>query len=257
LLRLADFRYRFLMVQQSIGDRSRDDPRDNPVWHSLRGPLSRFVAPSSTSELIRFDPEVSPFGAVDKIDAGGWKRIAELVGSEGVCGLFRDVVPTPPAGWEELYRGPCYQMMAGDLPSPEGFETVSLGVDEAGEMLSLAERTEPGPFSLRTFELGRFVGIRREGRLVAMAGERFRMPGYVEISAVCTHPDVRGEGLATELTLNAAASIRAGGDEAMLHVLETNENAVRLYQKIGFVIRRKIDVVFGQWHYPDWKPPTA
>ena len=118
-------------------------------------------------------------------------------------------------------------------------------------MLALAELTEPGPFLLRTPELGRYVGLRREGRLLAMAGERFRLPGYVEISAVCTHPDARGEGLAGELTLNVAHAIRAGGDEAFLHVLESNENATRLYQKLGFVIRRKVDVVFAQWHGPD------
>jgi len=120
-------------------------------------------------------------------------------------------------------------------------------------MLALAELTEPGPFMSRTVELGRYVGVRREGRLLAMAGERFRSPGFVEISAVCTHPDVRGEGLGGELTLNVAQSIRRGGDEAYLHVLETNEKAVRLYQKLGFVVRRKVDVVFAQWHGPQWQ----
>jgi len=180
-----------------------------------------------------------------------WRRIGELVGVDGFCGLFRDVVDSPPEGWEEHFRGPCWQMVAGALPEPAGVEVVRLGPEDHAEMLALAELTEPGPFLLRTPELGRFIGLRREGHLVAMAGERFRVPGYVEISAVCTHPDARGEGLAAELTLNAAQSIRAGGDEAFLHVLESNESAVRLYQKLGFVIRRKIDVVFVQWHGPD------
>jgi predicted GNAT family acetyltransferase len=87
-----------------------------------------------------------------------------------------------------------------------------------------------------------------------MAGERFRVPGFVEISAVCTHPKVRGEGLAAAVTLNAAESIRAGGDEAFLHVLVENENAIRLYQKLGFVTRCEVDVVFVQWHGADWVP---
>lgn len=90
--------------------------------------------------------------------------------------------------------------------------------------------------------------------MLAMAGERFRIPGFVEISGVCTHPDARGEGLAAELTLNVASSIRAGGDEAFLHVLEINENAVRLYKKLGFWICRRVDVVFVQWHGPEWRP---
>ena len=225
-----------------------DTPLDNPVWHALNGPLSRFAARHSTPDLVHFDPEVSIFSGVDRIDEAMWQRIGELVGIDGHCGLFRDVVASPPDGWQELYRGPCLQMVASRLPAPSGLEVVPLGPKDGADMLALTELTEPGPFLPRTFELGRYVGLRREGRLVAMAGERFRVPGYVEISAVCTHPDVRGQGLAAELTLNVAHAIRARGDEAFLHVLESNENAISLYQKLGFVIRRKIDVVFAQWH---------
>ena len=236
------------MTEHSSPD---DSVLDNPVWHALNGPLSRFVARHSTADLVHFDPEVSIFSGVDRIDEAMWRRIGDLVGIDGVCGFFRDVIEAPPKGWEELFRGPCWQMVAGQLPEPSGLEVVPLGPEDHAEMLALAEMTEPGPFQLRTPELGRFIGLRRDGRLVAMAGERFRVPGYVEISAVCTHPDARGEGLAAELTLNAAQAIRARGDEAFLHVLESNEDATRLYQKLGFVIRRKIDVVFAQWHGPD------
>jgi predicted GNAT family acetyltransferase len=88
-----------------------------------------------------------------------------------------------------------------------------------------------------------------------MAGERFRLPGYVEISAVCTHPDARGKGLAAALTLDVAHAIRATGSEAFLHVLDSNEHAVRLYQKLGFEVRRKVEFVFAQWHGPGWRPP--
>lgn len=227
---------------------------ENPVWHALRGPLARFASSKSTPDLIHFDPEVSVFSAVDQIDALVWGRIAKQIGLDGTCGLFRDVVPTPPEGWEELFRGPCLQMVATDIPDPVGLETIELGPEDAAEMLELTALTEPGPFSARTCELGRYVGVRRDGRLLAMAGERFRVPGYVEISAVCTHPDARGEGFARELTLDVAQSIRKGGDEAMLHVLETNESAIRLYQNLGFVVRRKIDVVFAQWHGSHWRP---
>jgi predicted GNAT family acetyltransferase len=230
-----------------------EHPLDNPVWHALRGPQSRFLAPHSTEDLVHFDSEVSVFSAVDRIDDAIWKRIAELVGLGGICGLFRDEVPSLSKGWEEHFRGSCLQMVAEDLASPSSLDVVRLGADDAPDMLALAELTEPGPFLLRTLELGRFIGLRRDGRLVAMAGERFRVPGFVEISAVCTHPDARGEGLAAQLTLNVAQSIREGGDEAFLHVLEDNENAIRLYQKLGFTIRRKVDVVFAQWRGPDWR----
>jgi len=226
---------------------------DNPVWHALRGPQLRFSVRKSDGDFLAFDPEVSVFSAVDGAEDGVWGRIAEAVGPEGFCGLFRDVVPAPPTGWEEHFRGSCLQMVGGDLPSTSGLELERLGPADVAEMLALTERTEPGPFLARTLELGRYVGLRREGRLVAMAGERFRLPGYVEISAVCTDPDARGEGLARELTLDVAHSIRASGKEAFLHVLENNENAIRLYEKIGFVVRRKVDVVFAQWHGPGWQ----
>lgn len=241
------------MARVSI-DSSVDNILDNPVWHSLRGPLSRFAAPNSTEELVHFDPEVSVFSAVEKIDEAGWNRVAELVGPEGVCGFFRDAIPAPPAGWEVHFCAPCLQMVAGQLPPSSGLEVARLGPEDGPEMMALAALTEPGPFSPRTFELGRYIGVRRDGTLLAMAGERFRMPGFVEISAVCTHPDARGEGLAAELTLNVAESIRAGGDEAMLHVLESNENAIRLYEKLGFIVRRSVDVIFAQWHGADWRP---
>jgi ribosomal protein S18 acetylase RimI-like enzyme len=234
-----------------------EDLLDNPVWHALKGPLSGFASARSTKDLVHFDPEVSVFSGVDRNDENMWARIAAQLGPEQHCGLFRDTIPASPPGWEEHFRAPCWQMVAVDLASPSGIEVVRLGAEDAAEMLELAELTEPGPFFPRTFELGRYVGVRREGRLIAMAGERFRVSGFVEVSAVCTHPDARGEGLGGELTLNVAHSIRSGGDEAFLHVLETNENAMHLYEKIGFAVRRKVDVVFSQWHGVDWRPAPA
>lgn len=228
---------------------------DNVVWHALRGPLSEFVSTESTAELVHFDREVSLFSGVEYAGESVWHQIAELIGVGRNCCLFRDSLPAAPIGWEEQFRGSCLQMVAGDpLAAVLGLKAVRLGPEDVSEMLSLTSLTEPGPFLPRTVELGRYVGIRREGVLVAMAGERLRVPGFVEISGVCTHPDVRGEGLGGELTLNVVQSIRAGGDEAFLHVLESNENAIRLYRKLGFVVRRTVDVVFAEWHGPDWRP---
>ena len=233
---------------------AEEDLLDNAVWHALHGPLSRFASSDSTADFVRFDREIGFFGAVDQFHEATWTRIAEVVGSDGFCMLVRDLIPSPPPGWEEVFQGQCWQMVAGEIDKPRGLEVLPLGPDDGPEMLALVELTEPAPFVLRTPELGRFVGIRRGNQLVAMAGERLRVPGFVEISAVCTHPDVRGEGLASELTLNVAHSIRAGGDEACLHVLDDNHNAYRLYQKLGFVVRRKVDVLFARWHGPDWRP---
>ena len=227
---------------------------DNAVWHTLRGPLSRFAAPNTTAEFTCFDRDVNIFGAVEETHDEAWMQMAEAIGLDGSCMLFRDQVSPSPQGWQEHFRGQCWQMVAGELAARPNLEVIPLGPDDRAEMLALAELTEPGPFFSRTAEMGRFVGVRDENALIAMAGERFRVPGYVEVSAVCTHPDAQGRGLASELTLNAAYSIRDQGDEAFLHVLDTNENAFRLYQKLGFVVRRKVDVVFAQWRGSDWKP---
>ena len=220
---------------------------DNPVWFALRGPLAHFAEPAARPRAIRFQPEVAFFGAVDRVDAASWAAQAELVGHRGIAVLCRDVVSPPPPDWTEVFRGPTWQLVAGDIPPAPELAVTPLGAADVEEMLALVADTEPGPFMLRTVELGRYIGVRQAGRLVAMAGERLRLPGWVEISAVCTHPDVRRQGLAAALTLMLAHEIRAQGSEAFLHVLETNENALRLYRELGFEIRRKVDVVAARW----------
>ena len=203
----------------------------SPASRSLRpAPPTRRAPPAA----LRFDPEVSIFCAVDRVDDAGWAALAELVGRGGFCALFRDRIPTPPAGWHEQFRGPCFQLIADDLASRPEIECVRLGDEDAAEMLALAQLTEPGPFFPRTGQLGRYIGVRREGELVAMAGERFRVPGFTEVSAVCTHPSVRGEGLGGALTLEIAHGIRERGDEAFLHLLKTNETALASLSEARF-----------------------
>src|SRR6185437_12341711 len=102
--------------------------------------------------------------------------------------------------------------------------------DEDGpQMLKLAALTEPGPFFERTHQLGDFIGVKEDGRLIAMAGERMRPDAFTEISGVCTHPDFRGRGYAAALTMEVAARIRARGDTPFLHVYAANAAAIRLY----------------------------
>jgi ribosomal protein S18 acetylase RimI-like enzyme len=225
---------------------------DNVVWHALNGPLARFAerAPSArgaSPAALRFDPAVAVFGAVEQLDAASWQSLASLLGVGGSCALARAAVSSPPVGWQELARIPLFQMIGESLREQPTFDFELLGPDDFEEMFALATLTEPGPFLLRTPELGRFIGVRREGRLVAMAGQRFRTAGVVEVSAVCTHPDARGEGLAAALTLEIAHFIREQGDVPFLHVTQTNESAVRLYRKLGFRIRRPAEVVVVQW----------
>ena len=113
-------------------------------------------------------------------------------------------------------------------------------------MLDLAARTRPGPFLPRTIEFGGYLGIRQEGVLAAMAGERFHPPGWTEVSAVCTDPKFRGQGLGTRLTLAVAASILDRGDTPFLHASADNVSAIRLYQALGFRFRRRADFVVAR-----------
>lgn len=221
---------------------------DNAVWHALRGPLSRFADDQAPvrDDALRFHPDVSIFAAANRLDEEGWAALAELVGPEGSAVLFRDNVPEPPEGWKELYRGPTWQLVAADLAPVPRLDLTPLGPSDADEILALVKETEPGPFGPRTVELGRYVGIRENGELIAMAGERFRLSGWTEVSAVCTLPSARRRGLAGALTLEVARAIRERGDEAFLHVIEENESALRLYLSLGFTIRRKVDVVMVQ-----------
>jgi predicted GNAT family acetyltransferase len=136
-------------------------------------------------------------------------------------------------------------MHAVDLVPPDpSDEVIPLGDADAPEMLELATMTRPGPFLLNTHRLGRFIGIRREGRLAAMAGERLHADGYREVSAVCTHPDFRGRGLAGLLSRIVADRIVRDGETPFLHAYTTNAAAIRLYEQLGFRYQRTITV---QW----------
>jgi len=137
-----------------------------------------------------------------------------------------------------LTTAPAVQMIADSVPpsSPDD-AIVPLGIADAEEMLTLATLTKPGPFSLRSLDLGRFWGVREGGRLVAMAGERMKQPGYTELSGVCTHPDHRGRGYARRLSLHVAARIIEDGDRPYLHAYASNAAAVALYEAIGFTLR--------------------
>jgi predicted GNAT family acetyltransferase len=113
-------------------------------------------------------------------------------------------------------------------------------------MLELVARTEPGPFLPRTIELGSYLGIRRRGALVAMAGERLHPPGWTEISAVCTDVAFRGQGLAGRLVRAVAAGIRARDETPFLHSVATNTTAIRLYEALGFRLRRQVTILLAR-----------
>ncbi|MFF3489234.1 GNAT family N-acetyltransferase [Streptomyces sp. NPDC002701] len=212
-------------------------PLDRPAWASLAGPHAHFA--ERRGRVLRYPVDVSPWLALpDEPDAADWADVAVLAGPGQDVALpaFRGEVPD---GWEVSWHVDGVQFVDDGLAAAPDPEAVRLGPADVPEMLALVERTGPGPFLPRTVELGTYLGIRREGALVAMAGERLHPPGWTEISAVCTDPAVRGEGLATRLTLAVAHGIRARGETPFLHTGASNTGAVRLYESLGFRRRRR------------------
>jgi len=213
---------------------------DNAGWHSLTGAHAHFAL---GGELVRrFPPDMSPFiGVRTWDDPGVWPALAELVGSGGVV-VASNANPVLPPGWEEVWRGEGVQCVeTPQLQARPDPEVVVLGADDVPEMLALVERNKPGPFLPRTHELGRYIGVRREGRLIAMAGERLHPAGWTEISAVSTDEAYRRQGLASRLVLDVAYHIQQRGDRALLHASAANTEAIRVYEKLGFALRRRTD----------------
>lgn len=176
----------------------------------------------------------------DEPTAADWADAAALAGSGGRVMLAATWTPFP-AGWELAGGREGVQLVASDDVGrgvPADDDIIRLGQRDVPEMLDLAARTQPGPFRPGTIEMGGYLGIRREGTLVAMAGERMRPPGWAEISAVCTDKAWRGHGFAARLTLAVAAGIRARGETPFLHAVATNAGAIRLYERLGFARRQ-------------------
>lgn len=218
------------------------DPLDNAVWHALTGPLAPFADGRGSARC--FPADVAPFAALpDDPGAADWEALRELVGAGGVTALFRSPLEAP-GGWQVVMRMPCTQMVC---PVPPGHAPrvapLDLGRDDRDAMLGLTAATRPGPFVSRTHELGHFLGVRAGGRLIAMAGERLRIRGATEISAVCTDPAHRRRGLAAGLVTALCARIHARGELPFLHVAEDNPGARKVYEGLGFTTRARIDAL--------------
>lgn len=223
---------------------------DDPVGESLRSRhahLSRWVGRAGT-----YTAEVASFATVgNDPDEQAWEDLARLVGRGEVADMF-SCPARPPADWEPVFALDGRQMIGPESgpeqPSGAGAEVVELGADNVPEMLDLIARTQPGPFRPRTHELGTYLGIREQGRLVAMTGERLRPPGWTEVSAVCTAPEARGKGYAARLIGEMVTRIVARGERPFLHVVETNTGAIALYERLGF--RTRTQVTFRGFRVP-------
>jgi ribosomal protein S18 acetylase RimI-like enzyme len=216
-------------------------PLDRPVWTTLTTRQRAFAA--GDARAVRFLPDVNILGASADASEASLAALAAMVPAGGVLGTVeKDEMPLPP-GTRVRKRAILAQMALTELGKggdPRDF--VPLGDADAAEMLALATLTEPGPFLARTHRLGDFVGVKAGGRLVAMAGERMKAPGFTEVSAVCTHPDFRGRGHAGALMRVVIGRILARGETAFLHSYADNHGAIALYESLGF--RHRAEIVF-------------
>ena len=212
-------------------------PLDNIIWKALTTRQADFA--ESFKQARRFIPEVSPLAAFPEPTPEGYESLAGLVDTGATIGLFLEAPYQPQPGWSFLAGAPMPEMVYdGDgVParrSSSDPEIVELGNADSPEMMALTALTKPGPFGKRTHELGTYLGIRREGKLVAMAGERLKIPNHTEVSAVCTHPDHTGHGDARILMAEVMLRILRRRDTPVLHVRGDNVRAIELYQRMGF-----------------------
>ncbi|TIM35617.1 MAG: GNAT family N-acetyltransferase [Mesorhizobium sp.] len=190
---------------------------DRPVWSALR---TRHKAFAQGDDLaMRYRPSIAPFAASAADDAESLQALGKLV-SPGESAILLQMVSDKRV--QRLTR------------------------DDAAEMLALALVTKPGPFTLEALSLGDFWGVKIEGRLAAMAGERMKQPGYAELSGVCSHPEFRGGGLGKLLSLFVANQIAARGEVPYLHAYASNTTAIGLYESIGFRLRSMMNVAVVQ-----------
>jgi predicted GNAT family acetyltransferase len=216
---------------------------NNPVWNALSTDQSYLAQGNHLAK--RFPRDVSPFGAMKAQSPSDYEALAQILEGDTVA-LCLPSAPVLPPDWKVQISVDVYQMTFHAPPPARPSQSFSqLTLADVPEMLALTRLTEPGPFLPRTIELGAYYGIRESGSLVAMAGERLRLTGFTEVSAVCTHPDFRGRGYGNALMSVVISGIMVRGETPFLHV-KTDNQAIALYEKLGFGIRAQLQVAVIQ-----------
>jgi predicted GNAT family acetyltransferase len=214
---------------------------DRPVWSALS---SRHASLAEGGALARRYPTaIVPFAST--VDDGR-ESLAELAAlvrpGETIYMAQADPIALPPELSATVTAAAVQMLAERPIESAADARIRALGSADAAEMVELAVLTKPGPFTLHAMDLGEFFGIRMDGRLAAMAGERMKQNGFTELSGVCVHPDFRGRGLARLLSLFVAGRIAGRGETAYLHVYADNRAAIRLYEQIGFRSRTGMNI---------------
>jgi ribosomal protein S18 acetylase RimI-like enzyme len=218
---------------------SPSHPLDRVIWESL---TTHHRSISLGDDFARRYPaDVAPFAATADSSPASWESLHSLVSPGETVVLFTIDDPVVPNRFDVVQRRLLDQMIGPANGEPAaGTPIAPLGAGDIDDIMALIELAKPGPFRPRTLELGPYLGVRMDGRLAAMSGERLHPTGYVEISAVCAHPDFRGRGYPKDLIRTLSRAILDRGETPMLHVASENTAASGLYRKLGFVKRTEI-----------------
>jgi predicted GNAT family acetyltransferase len=218
---------------------------DRPVWSALDTRHRAFAQGDTLAR--RYPSSIVPFAATVADDAESLQALEALVtAGESIILLQADAIALP-AGLSAISTASGVQMvLEAPLQAVSDERVQQLTQDAAAEMLALASLTKPGPFTLKALSLGDFWGVKIDGRLAAMAGERMQQPGYSELSGVCSHPDFRGGGLGRLLSVFVSNRIMARGEVPYLHAYASNSTAIGLYESIGFRLRSEMHVAVVQ-----------
>jgi ribosomal protein S18 acetylase RimI-like enzyme len=232
--------------RSSAANEKPDDahPLDHVVWSALTSKQSHLAL--GNDHVLRYPGSVAPFAGMTDSSAGSFDVLRPLIVEHGPVALVTTREVVPPAGFSILRRSVLHQMIWQGTNERSEFQHVGLSERDVPDMLALTALTEPGPFGPRTIELGQYIGVRSEGKLAAMAGERMKLDGFTEISAVCVNPEFRGRGYAAALMKQLISNIDSRGETPYLHVLDTNHAAIAIYRTLGFINRRDMQLgVFG------------
>jgi ribosomal protein S18 acetylase RimI-like enzyme len=211
----------------------------NPVWHALHSRHQDFVV--EAGEACRYPADVAPFATVGTSSASAMRELASLlIEGESLWIFAEEYLAVPELNRFDTLK--CLQMVLPDevKPPEREMEMVPLSAEDGPAMVALTDVAFPGFFRSRTYAMGSYFGVRAEGKLIAMGGERLKLDGYPEISGVCTHPDHRGKGYAASLIWEVVRKHRRDGDVSWLHVASANRRAIELYHRMGFVTSREV-----------------
>jgi ribosomal protein S18 acetylase RimI-like enzyme len=212
---------------------------DNPFWYALSSHHLHLAIWGNIA--TRYQPDVFFAAAMPENNILGFDDLRSLVEIDELIVVLGEL-PEDLPGWEVSITGQYPQMICDELKPTSHVDAIYLTTDDVSDMLDLVALTQPGPFLPRTIEMGQYLGLRQDGQLVAMAGEQLHLTGFCEIGSVCTHPDYRGRGYAGALTTMVAEIIIKREETPFLHVRPTNDVAMNLYKKLGFRLRKVINL---------------